>query len=282
MNNFIKLNIWSGLCNQLLPLVSCIYFGKKYNKKVIFNSKSLWVCELNTTKFFLSDFFKFPEICEERKVLLDKKDCSYHIQTTRNNYVNQIKTIQLNDNKNIYISNVVHLIGTENDETHLYNPQPTKNIKKTPYLLEIQKILKNIDLIDEIKKKIKETTDIIDDNVIGIHFRSRDGGFTVNNKYKLENFINKLSSNKKIYLSSDDHNTEQYIKDKFKERIITMKNPFGGNIINKTNNSKHSIMNGICEIYILSKCNEFYGTKSSSFTFTSWLLSDNKILNFWN
>lgn len=41
-------------------------------------------------------------------------------------------------------------------------------------------------------------------------------------------------------------------------------------------------MNGICEIYILSKCKNFYGTKGSSFTFTSWLLSDNEILKFWN
>jgi len=281
MNNFIKINIWSGLCNQLLPLVSCIYFGKKYNKKIIFNSKPLRVCG-HINKFFLSDFFIFPEICEEKKEILDKKDCSYYIETKNEIYVNQIKTNHLNDDKGIYISNVVHLIGTENDNTHLYNPQPTQNIIKTTYLLEIQKILKNIGLIDEIKNKIKETSNFIDNNVIGIHFRSQDGGFIVNNKYKLENFINKLPSNKKIYLSSDDHNTEQYIKDKFKERIITMKNPFGGNTISKTDNSKHSIMNGICEIYILSKCDAFYGTKSSSFTLTAWILSENKILNFWN
>jgi hypothetical protein len=280
-NNFIKINIWSGICNQLLPLVSCIYFGEKYNKKIIFNSKSLWVCELNTDKFFLSDFFIFPKICTESKKLLDKTECNYSLETTVQGYKNKLKTEYLKGNTNIYISNVVHLIGTENN-AHLYKPQPRKNIQKTKHLLEIQKILKKIDLIDEIKNKINETINLIDENTIGVHYRSRDGGFIENSKYKLECFINQLPTDKKIYISSDSPDAEKYIKDKFKKRIITLKNPFGENIIDKSNNSKNAIMNGICEIYILSKCENFYGTKGSSFTFTSWLLSDNEILKFWN
>ena len=37
-------------------------------------------------------------------------------------------------------------------------------------------------------------------------------------------------------------------------------------------------MNAICEVYILSKTEQFYGTKGSSFTFLSWLLSKHNIL----
>ena len=60
-----------------------------------------------------------------------------------------------------------------------------------------------------------------------------------------------------------------------------MINPFGSDI-EKTNNSTNAILNSICEIYILSKLNNFFGTKSSSFTFVVWLLSKNYKLIFWN
>lgn len=114
----------------------------------------------------------------ECKKILDKTECNYYLETVQEEYKNKLKTKYLKGNKNIYISNVVHLIGTENN-SHLYNPQPSKNIQKTEYLLEIQKILKTIDLIDEIKNKINETIDLIDENTIGIHYRSSDGSFVV-------------------------------------------------------------------------------------------------------
>ena len=43
-------------------------------------------------------------------------------------------------NYNIFIENVVHLIGTEEDNTTSYNPQPTTNLKKSEYLLKISNI----------------------------------------------------------------------------------------------------------------------------------------------
>ena len=61
-----------------------------------------------------------------------------------------------------------------------------------------------------------------------------------------------------------------------------MINPFGDNDSQKVCNNKNSVMNSICEMYILSKCDKIYGTRSSSFTFTAWLLSNNHKLEFWN
>jgi hypothetical protein len=279
--NYIKINLWSGLCNQLLPLISCIYFGKVYNKNVFFNVKPLWVCEINTCNYFLADFFKLP-FCNESKELLKNETSDICIITNRENYVNEIQKKHLLENNNIFIQDVVHLIGTEQDNTSLYNPHPTKNLKKTEYLLEISNTLKEIEPIDCIKSKILETTSLFNDDIVGIHFRCRDGGFMSNNKYELKKFIDTLPSNKKIYLSSDHEESEIYIKEIFKERILTLQNPFGDNINSKTNNSKEAIMNGICEMYILSKCQTLYGTKSSSFTFTAWLLSNIETLMFWN
>lgn len=277
--NSIKINLWSGLCNQLLPLVSCIYFGRIYNKNVFFNVKQLIVCGQKSC-YYLTDFLKFP-FCNESKELLKKETNDICISNWEN-HENLIQKKHLLGNNNIFIENVVHIIGTEEDNTSLYNPQPTKNLKKTEYLLEISNTLKKIEPINCIKSKILETTSLFNDDIVGIHFRSRDGGFISNNKYELKKFIDTIPSNKKIYLSSDHEDSEIYIKEIFKERILTMQNPFGNNINSKTNNSKESVMNGICEMYILSKCQSLYGTKSSSFTFASWLLSNIDTLMFWN
>jgi len=72
-----------------------------------------------------------------------------------------------------------------------------------------------------------------------------------------------------IYLSCDCYNIEINIKKKFKNKIITMINSFGNDDSQKGCNNKNSVMNSICEMYILYKCNELYGSRTSSFTFTA-------------
>ena len=266
-----------GLCNQLLPIVSCIYFCYKYNKKLIYNAEVLEVVEYKTN-YYIYEFFIFPEICEKNNNLLDL-DINYQIKLENTNIINSNDLI----NNNIYIKNCYWLFCLDN-ENNSFKPQPFMNIIKNEYLLNIQKILKDIKLIDILNEKILETTKLFSNNTIGIHFRGADGGFksNKNKKDKLENFILSLEKNKNIYLSCDCYEIELKIKKKFKDRIITMINPFGNDDSQKVCNNKNSVMNSICEMYILSKCDEIYGTKHSSFTFTAWLLSNNNKLQFWN
>tara|TARA_Y100000768_G_scaffold387694_1_gene379867 strand:- start:526 stop:1350 length:825 start_codon:yes stop_codon:yes gene_type:complete len=271
----IKLNVWSGLCNQLLPLVSCIYLAEKFNKNIIYNAEPLWVCDYKTN-YYIYEFFIFPNICKKNDILLTNNYNDYII--TNDNCINTI-----NLNNNLFIEKCYWLFCLDN-EINKFKPQPFTNIIKNNYLLDIQKILHNIKLIDILNQKIKETTRIFDNNTVGIHFRGADGGFTSNknNIEKLDNLILSLDQNQMIYLSCDCYNIEIYIKKKFKDKIITMINPFGNDDSQKVCNNKNSVMNSICEMYILSKCNELYGTRTSSFTFTAWLLSKINELKFWN
>ena len=110
---------------------------------------------------------------------------------------------------------IVHLYLTHPLKINSYKPQPKKNIIKTDYLINIQKILHNIDLIDELKQKIIETTKLFDKNTISVHYRGAEESCLNNTKYQLEEFINSIELEKKIYLSSDCLDTELYIKNKF-------------------------------------------------------------------
>ena len=74
--------ITSGLCNQLLPLISAHYLANKYKRKFYFNTKSFWIHKLalryinfrsilfckwdNNSLFFIifSGFPSFIQICE--------------------------------------------------------------------------------------------------------------------------------------------------------------------------------------------------------------------------
>jgi len=272
----IKLNVWSGLCNQLLPLVSCIYLAQKFNKNIIYNARPLEVCEY-LTKYYIYEFLILPNICKKNNILLAGNSNDYIIKND-----NCIITNKINNN-DLFIENSYWLFNLDNN-MNCFKPQPCTNIIKNTYLEDIQKILHNIKLIDILNEKILETTKLFSNNTIGIHFRGADGGFkpNKNNIDKLEKFILSLEENKNIYLSCDCYEIELKIKKKFKNKIITMTNPFGNDDSQKVSNTKNAVMNSICEMYILSKCHEIYGTKRSSFTFTVWLLSDCNKLQFWN
>lgn len=279
----IKINIWSGLCNQLLPLVSSHYLATKYKRKLFFYSKPLWICENQCIGTKITDFFIFEDTFIEVSNLLYSNECNIKLISKNGIYKNRLLTSELMSKNNIFIESVCHLIGSEFDNTELYNPQPTTEILKIDYLLTMHYEFIKLKPIVSIQKKIEETLDYISvySNIISIHFRERDGGFMINNKFMLEQFISHIGSATKIYLSCDSYETEKYIKNIYKDRIITMINPFGSDF-EKTNNSNNAILNTICEIYILSKFDTFYGTKSSSFSFVVWLLSKNNKLNFWN
>ena len=272
----IKINVWSGLCNQLLPLVSCIYLAEKFNKNIIYNAKPLWICDYETN-YYIYEFLILPNMCKKNNILLTGNSNNYIIKN--DNYIN---TTNLNNN-DLFIENCYWLFCLDN-EINNFKPQPCTNIIKNTYLLEIQKVLHNIKLIDILNEKILETTKLFNNNTVGLHFRGADGGFisNKNNIDKLEEFILSQDENKIIYFCCDCYEIEIKIKKKFKDRIITMINPFGDNDSQKVCNNKNSVMNSICEMYILSKCDKIYGTQSSSFTFTAWLLSNNNKLEFWN
>lgn len=274
----IYLNLQSGICNQLIPLISVIRICEKKGLKLNLNLSKLKMCGENS-KYNLFDFFtiKFKynnfEIINEKVINIGGWK-SYTLE-------NLVKPI--------HFDKVCHIQGLKNDNLKLYNPYPCKNIKKCKLLYELSNIIKNnLFINNNINNKIKQNLEQFNNNkIIGLHLRTKDGSFVDffhKNRKKLYLFIfNILKKNKsyKIYLSCDDIKIEKNIKYIFKDKILILKYPSGNKYEDKYNNNYFGVINSIIELYTLSKVNNLYGTPGSSFSFMSWLLSDLEELNFW-
>ena len=75
--------------------------------------------------------------------------------------------------------------------------------------------------------------------------------------------------------------TETKIIEKYGDVIVVFDKPFGEEYEDKFDRKTYGTKNGICEMLNLSKCDDFYGTPYSSFSFMVWLLRDDPELNFW-
>lgn len=118
-----------------------------------------------------------------------------------------------------------------------------------------------------------------------MHIRSTDGGFVhifkKQNIYLfIEDYINKNPKHN-IYIACDSLQIENNIKKQFPTNILYFENPFGNSYEDKFNRNTYGVINGVCEMYILSKCDKFLGTPGSSFSFMIWLLRNEVESEFW-
>ena len=86
----------------------------------------------------------------------------------------------------------------------------------------------------------------------------------------------------KIYLASGNANSEKkIIKLIGSNKIFTFDKPFGNKYEDKFDRSTYGVINGVCDLFILSKCDKFIGTPGSSFSYMTWLLRNDDYLDFW-
>ena len=124
----------------------------------------------------------------------------------------------------------------------------------------------------------KEISDIVDnfklDNLAGFHIRTWSPTYHKECDYwstimrsksdinYLINFEKKLAStNENIFLSCDDFNFKNYLKNKY-TNIMTY----------ERDKNLSDIQNDFVDMLLLSKCKYFYGTKLSTFSEMSWWL----------
>jgi len=286
MSSKLYLYIKSGICNQLFPLISAIRIVEKTNRDlyVFFYPIQSYNFSLNHENTYIYNYFNIK----------------YHIQLLKNNNfpsdfimrggdwgAKNNRILNEDIDKNVLFYNVCHCLGVNDDNIQKYQPFPFKKIEIDIYLTELRNIIKAILIpIDSIKNKINETINKFNTKVLGIHIRSIDGTFgDTYDENKLFGFIdNFLENNKnwKIYISADDIEIEKRLINKYNEIILYLDNPFGNNYSDKTAPNHYGTQNAVCELYILAKCDKIMGSTSSSFSFFSWLISDNNTLEFWN
>ena len=295
MDKQIIIKVQSGLNNKLLPLLSALRIAIKYN----YNIKCFWsnVCmgliKVKKGYHFL-DFFEsienidFIDECEFNK-LSKNNNCILH-KIDGHNHEAYRKASHINDlTKSHIFINICHVISLKDDNVlNKYIPSRRTYVETCSFTEDFRLYLKYLKPKKDIIDKINKETLNFNDKILGVHVRITDtpicigfSGIDYKKSIKyIENFLKK-NPDWKIYISADCLKVENHFIDKFKEKIIKFNNPFGTHYNDKFNiNSYDGIKNGICEMYILSKCSKIIGTPSSSFSLMAWLLSSHKDLDY--
>ena len=281
------IRVYSGLNNKLLPLISLLRIARKENKNV----KCLWGPDAYTSK----NIYEFTDLFKPIKniTFINENEYIESFYNGNNKIYNKLGSdrdrkeiiYKTNNYTNSVFFNIVHLISYESDNIiGNFVPYPKESILKTDIIDELREVLTDLIPTDEINEKINETVKQFNDNVLGIHIRSTDGGFVDVPKYDILKYIAtylEKNESSKIYISCDTEALEKMIIDKFQSNILYFKNPFGKSYSDKFNRFTYGTKNAVCEMFILSKCTNFVGTPGSSFSFMVWLLRNNDTLDFW-
>lgn len=288
--NELYIVVHSGLCNKLIPLISLLRISIIENKKLFcyWKNECMGLNKVENGYHFLDLFEEISNIefiCEKEIILFKKNKTEFYDDK-------KCKSIY---NKNISLyDKITHPISFPNDNIdNVFKPMPTKTIDinynpiHKKFILDFRKFLKQLKPLTDIQQKINYfiNENNFNQNILGIHIRSIDGGFKYFKKENSIKYIDKFihtNPNWKVFVSTDNIIIENKIKNKFKDKILHFDNPFGKTYDEKfIFNSHNGLKNSICDLFILSKCNKIIGTKSSSFSLMAFLLSNNNILEYW-
>jgi len=295
------------MCNRLIPFLSGYRLANKLKLKFYLfwddNCNDMDYKYIgNKTKYL--DMFK---VIENINYINNEEDLN-NILSSGNNileikYCNKIiKNYSFNDILTydiVYFNKYVHLIYLKDDRIN-FNSYSDTDISwlnnDTNYIKELKEIFTYLKPTDEINNKISEVLLDFPSNknkIIGVHFRHWPRGWLNEKKLtegnnrdiKLEyinNFIKK-DNDIKFYICTTDINILNDLIKLYGEKIIYYKNRFGNSIKDKfytsdTNKSYGNIyknLNGVVDLFLLSKCNTIIGNKSSSYSICAPLFNIN-------
>tara|TARA_B100000035_G_C21036462_1_gene571245 strand:+ start:7412 stop:8284 length:873 start_codon:yes stop_codon:yes gene_type:complete len=285
MDFFIYL--YSGLNNKLIPLISLLRIANKENKKIY----CVWGEDAYCDKTIIQYHHLFEPI--DNIIFIDKNKFVQEFNNSNNKIYNKNGSdrdrneiiYSKNNTKSVFFR-IVHAISYKDDNViGNFVPYPRTTVYENNFIKEMRNNAKKFIPKKMIQNIVDETlTNFNKDQTIGLHIRTTDGGFTDIPKNEINPFINSLTNKYptyKIYISCDNIETENDIINNFGNTIVKLDKPFGKSYEDKFNRFTYGTINAVCEMLILSKCNIFYGTPSSSFTFSTWLLRNDNELNFW-
>lgn len=281
--------VHSGLSNKLIPLLSLLRIANKENKKIM--------CLWDKFAYQKDIIFHFNDLFKPIKNIkfINKNEYIKEFNNSRNKIYNKNgsdrdrnEVIYKNSGINNTIFNyIVHSISYSKDNVvGKFIPTPRIKTICNDFIDEFRIEVKKLKPVDEIQNKIDTVVNKFkNEKILGIHIRTTDGGFTDIDDNKSLDYIKLFLTNNpnwKIYLASDNNKSEKKIIDMFgKDKIYVFSDPFGKIYEDKFNRSTYGVINGVCDLFILSKCNKFIGTPGSSFSYMAWLLREDNILDFW-
>ena len=295
--------VQSGMCNRLIPFITSYRLAMNLNLKYYLN----WDDNCNDMdykyigkKTTYNDMFEnidnvnYIDYNDIEKLKLNSNILMInYMETDLNKYSKQ----DLLKYDVIFFNNYVHPIFTKEDDIIIPNYSNIDWIlNKTLYLKDIQKYfqllkpVKNIqNRIDEVLQKFPEDRN----NIVGLHIRhwptdwkKRNNHLIEGNaesRYKIIDDAINSNSDSKFYICSTNLKEINLLKKKYSNKIIYFENRFGEKEDDKFYTSSqiqsegniYKNLNGVVDLYLLSKCNLIIGDVASSYSLTSPLLNLN-------
>jgi hypothetical protein len=294
MTSYLTVVTYNGLCNRLLPLISCLRLARKYNKKV----NIIWTyTPQRSCLTYFGDHCKLLDLFEEPDNLVFEKTDIENSKTYDFYYwLSLDHVIDMSEKGNIYVNYALYpIIGNEDKSDIFINFKKTLNKNQELIFDDVGK-----ELCEEMKKlkPVKDICEQIDlcskqfyNEMIGIHIRKTDGGFV---KYDWKSIIKKILNNAKkwvnssndrgIFLATDDSDTYVEFASSLGSKLVfynPSKKLCGITSDNKFNNDKFNVICGVVELYLLGKCNKMIiGTVDSTFSICGMLLADPNIKKY--
>lgn len=302
-SSFLTVVVHNGLANRLLPLISCLRLAKQTNRKlnIIWNGTPVRSCiryDGPPCKYY--DLFEKNEAYIE----LEKEGISdYHRNYDFEYWLNKDMVMDVSGYGNIHTNFGLYTIISETEREE--SPTCMRLCDKISQggELVMDKICKELgDLLREDLHPVQELQNEIDKmkatkfgqkNMIGIHIRSTDGGFT-GIKWEegmvaqlIEESVKwcKKSDNNGVFLATD--NPKYYVE--FASKLVTDQFVFynppmelcGTKSTNddKFNNDKYNVLSALVEMYLLGECNKgIVGTAASTFSVCGMLIGNSSQL----
>jgi hypothetical protein len=257
-----------GLGNRLIPLSCVIEFANKTNREVGIIWPKTLRCMANFNSLFDNNFkfFEIPNLDPTDTVIYSQREFIEHDANLNNNIdllelskkcdfksLNLMSHLEKENKKNIIIYHNTSFISDELISNQL------KQLKPTKYVLSE---------VDDFCKK-----NLIDSNVVGIHARSTDFVNSNLSDYT-DKIINSIKNNSqiKILFCSDNVNWERHVKISFPNNIIIRekksfveKHDIHRSWINNVLTTEESVVEGLIDIYLLSKTNFLHYNPESTF-----------------
>ena len=294
------------MCNRLIPFITSFRLAKKLNICYYLNwdddcRDTDYVYEGNKTTY--NDMFEYIDdvnYIDEKKMYELLNNNSYIFTV---NYCNmklhEYDISNLLKYDVIYFNNYVHPIFTYEDNILITCYSDIDwIINKTPYLVDIQKYFQLLKPVSRLQNKINDVLIKFPKNkndIIGFHIRHwPDLWYKKNyNNYLLGNYEKRFqlmdeyiknNINIKFYICSSDLNIINELIKKYGNRIIFFEDRLGNTYDDKyysSNNickcNKYKNLNGVIDLFLLSKCNLIIGDVASSYSISSTLLNIDSI-----
>lgn len=309
----LHLIVFSGLCNRLFAIISAMRYARKTQQELTIYwripvgrygmeyKKDEWEIrnDENIKYFFREmpdiilktwDYKLINKLLKEGNTMIwdgskiipefmerdEKGNLRYD-----GNFIEMIKKpIKLHFKENVIINMPTSPFGYDGDNinhiTRDYIMPCGIPIKKTTYEKELSKFarkLRPIEWIENIIRfydnKMKMIERINKLPRMGIHIRRTDLKTDVTNEQLdsiIESYMKEYRMKYNIYLCSDD----MMIQNKYEEKYALMTYPDE----TKTYNNFQGTQKALVDLYMLSKCKYIIGTQRSSFSYYSYILSD--------